>query len=58
MAEMIASLAADPARMAELRAKAAAAAPQFSRDALARRMIEVLSATVPATVSGLQDAQD
>lgn len=46
MAEAIAALAEDPAELARLRERAYASAPEFSRDALAQRMMDVLLATV------------
>lgn len=42
MADAIVALANDPRRVAELRRVASAAAPQFSRDRLAMRMVEIL----------------
>lgn len=42
MADAIVALAADPRRVAELGRVARAAAPQFSRDRLAMRMVEIL----------------
>lgn len=46
MARAIAGLADNPEAMAALRATSYSAAPQFSRDTLAAKMIEVLSETV------------
>jgi len=43
MAAAIAALAESPAKVAELRSVARAAAPKFSRDALAARMVEILA---------------
>jgi len=45
MAQAIASLAGDHTRLAQLRAAASAAAPRFSRDALAVTMLQVLQHT-------------
>jgi len=47
MAEAIAGLADAPAHLARLRAQAHAAAPQFSRETLAKAMIDVLEGVVP-----------
>jgi glycosyltransferase involved in cell wall biosynthesis len=46
MAKAIAELADDKGRVAELRAAARASAPQFSREALASKMLEVLTQVV------------
>jgi len=46
MAQAIAGLADDDARLAQLRAAASAAAPHFSRDTLAMAMLQVLQRTV------------
>lgn len=48
MAEAIATLADSPGELARLRERAHACAPQFSRDVLAGRMLEVLLAVAPA----------
>lgn len=47
MADAIARLAGDGRQMTELRNRARAAAPQFSRDALARRMLDALREVLP-----------
>jgi glycosyltransferase involved in cell wall biosynthesis len=44
MAAAIVELAENPGKVAELRATARSAAPQFSRDQLAERMAEILDA--------------
>ena len=54
MAEAIAGLADAPARLARLRAQAHAAAPQFSREALAKAMIDVLEKVAANPAMGPQ----
>src|SRR5690606_13295280 len=48
MADAVASLAADPSRMATLRAASSAAAPEYSRDRQAAKMASILAQALPS----------
>ena len=57
MAAAIEALAANPSHMATLRAAAAAAAPRFTRDEAARRMLKVLQGVAHPIPDTVQPAQ-
>jgi glycosyltransferase involved in cell wall biosynthesis len=58
MAEAVVELAGDGDRMAALRSASAAAAPEYSRDRQARRMVEVLGRVAGAGVGSSGESDD
>lgn len=58
MAEAVVELAGDGDRMAALRSASAAAAPEYSRDRQARRMVEVLGRAAGAGVGSSGESDD